>query len=105
MVAGRPDRAGDLADDRRPPTDPSPRTGEDMARFVRYLMVEGAERHGPDVHDPSRRREAFGYGYGLFRLERGGRDYVGHGGGMVGYQAGLQWDPETGIGAVVLQSG
>ena len=49
-------------------------------------------------------REAFGYGYGLFRLERGGRDYVGHGGGMVGYQAGLQWDPEVGIGAVVLQS-
>ena len=27
LVAGRPDRAGDLADDRRPPTDPSPRPG------------------------------------------------------------------------------
>ena len=48
---------------------------------------------------------AWGYGYALSRREIGGRTYIGHTGGMVGYISGLAWDPDAGIGAVVLQSG
>jgi hypothetical protein len=45
------------------------------------------------------------YGYGLLLRELDGRRYVGHGGGMVGYLAGLQADPVAGLGVIVLQNG
>ena len=48
---------------------------------------------------------SFGYGYGLLRRTVDGRTYLGHGGGMVGYIAGMLWDAEAGIAAVVLQNG
>ena len=48
---------------------------------------------------------AWGYGYALSRREIGGRTYIGHTGGMVGYISGLAWDPDASVGAVVLQSG
>jgi CubicO group peptidase (beta-lactamase class C family) len=83
-------------------------TAVDMVAFVRYLqrdpggvvarMAVPVERvTGPDYR--------WGYGYGLATLERDGGTWLGHGGGMVGYLAGMQWDPASGIGAVVLQSG
>lgn len=48
---------------------------------------------------------SFGYGYGLIRREVEGRTYLGHGGGMVGYLAAMQWDVERQVAAVVLQNG
>jgi hypothetical protein len=47
----------------------------------------------------------FGYGYGLLRFSRDGREYRGHGGGMVGFISGMTWDQAAGVGAVVLQNG
>ena len=34
-----------------------------------------------------------------------GRRFIGHGGGMVGYLAGLQADTDANLGAIVLQNG
>jgi len=47
----------------------------------------------------------YGYGYGLELREHDGRTLLGHGGGMVGYAAALQADPDAGLAAVVLQNG
>jgi CubicO group peptidase (beta-lactamase class C family) len=79
-------------------------TGGDMATFVRFLM------HDPDGHvarmaTPVPALGAWGYGYGLSRREVDGRTFIGHTGGMVGFISGMAWDPDAGIGAVVLQSG
>jgi D-alanyl-D-alanine carboxypeptidase len=49
--------------------------------------------------------ETAAYAYGLVIRELEGRRLIGHGGGMVGYLAALQVDPESGLGAVVLQNG
>ena len=78
-------------------------TAVDMAAFIRWLLAD----HGGIVSrmsTPVPALGAYGYGYALARLALNGRSYVGHGGGMVGYQSGMQWDEEAGIGAVVLQS-
>src|SRR3954454_11386378 len=48
---------------------------------------------------------AGGYGYGLMIHHHCGHRLIGHGGGMVGYLAALQADPDAGIAAVVLQNG
>jgi D-alanyl-D-alanine carboxypeptidase len=45
------------------------------------------------------------YGYGLLTRTVDGRRFVGHGGGMVGYLAGMQADPQANLGAIVLQNG
>lgn len=79
-------------------------TAPDLAAFARFLMTDAsgiAER----MSTPVPAIDAFGYGYALMRFEVDGRTWVGHGGGMVGYTSGMQWDPEAGIGAVVLQNG
>jgi CubicO group peptidase (beta-lactamase class C family) len=79
-------------------------TGTDLAAFVRFLMTDTTgtvERMATSV--PALQSD--GYGYALLPRTIDGRGYLGHGGGMVGYIAGMQWDPEAGIGAVVLQNG
>lgn len=79
-------------------------TAPDLAAIARFLMADTsgiAER----MATPVPAIDAFGYGYGLMRRQVDGRWWVGHGGGMVGYSSGMQWDPDAGIGAVVLQSG
>ena len=79
-------------------------TGADLAAFLRFLMTDEtgiAER----MATPVPALNADGYGYALRTRLVDGRRYIGHGGGMVGYRAGMQWDPEAGIGAVVLQNG
>jgi D-alanyl-D-alanine carboxypeptidase len=45
------------------------------------------------------------YGYGLWTRLVGGHTYVGHGGGMVGYYAGMLGDLDRGIGVTALVNG
>jgi CubicO group peptidase (beta-lactamase class C family) len=80
--------------------------GPDLAAFLRFLMTDETgltARMATPVHVPVPNERP--YGYALATNVIGGRVYVGHGGGMVGYISGMQWDPEAGIGAVVLQNG
>jgi CubicO group peptidase (beta-lactamase class C family) len=78
----------------------------DMAAYLRWLMAD-LDAGGPVARmaTPVPARGGDGYGYGLLRFTRDGREYVGHGGGMVGFISGMTWDPAAGIGAVVLQNG
>ncbi len=82
----------------------------DMCAFARMLLRGGegvlsaaAFTRMSTVH--ARVTDTAGYGYGLIVREIDGRTIIGHGGGMVGYLAALQVDPEAGIGSVVLQNG
>ncbi|CAN5636990.1 hypothetical protein BH20CHL7_BH20CHL7_10460 [soil metagenome] len=79
-------------------------TGSDMAAFVRHLMAD-ADGHVARMATLVPALGGGDFGYALVDVERDGRRYLGHGGGMVGYISGMQWDPEAGIGAVVLQNG
>ncbi|HUP32615.1 MAG TPA: serine hydrolase domain-containing protein [Gaiellaceae bacterium] len=89
-------------------------TAADMCAFARLLMRRGEGPAGRLLSEEAfaemaTRRggidETAGYGYGLILRELDGRRFVGHGGGMVGYLAGLQVDVEAALGAVVLQNG
>jgi D-alanyl-D-alanine carboxypeptidase len=89
-------------------------TAEDMCAFVRLLLREGEGPRGRLLSEEAFARmttgcdrvdETFAYGYGLAIRELDGRRLIGHGGGMVGYLAGMQAEPESGLGAVVLQNG
>ena len=88
-------------------------TATDMCVFVRALLSGGRTPAGAllagrsfdrmtsgHAHDP----DGGEYGYGLSIHTVDGRRFVGHGGGMVGYAAGMETDPEAGLGAVVLQN-
>lgn len=89
-------------------------TASDMCAFIRMLLRRG---EGPAGRLLS--REAFAlmttahardpsgmeYGYGLSMHEVDGRRLVGHRGGMVGYLAAMEMDPESGLGVIVLQNG
>jgi CubicO group peptidase (beta-lactamase class C family) len=81
-------------------------TATDMAAYLRWLMAD-LEAGGPVARmaTPVPALGGFGYGYGLLRFTRDAREYVGHGGGMVGFISGMTMDPAAGIGAVVLQNG
>jgi CubicO group peptidase (beta-lactamase class C family) len=89
-------------------------TATDMCAFVRLLMRGGEGPNGRLLSE-----EAFAqmsaanlseddpavYGYGLVMLNLDGRLLIGHGGGMVGYLAGMQADREANLGVIVLQNG
>jgi D-alanyl-D-alanine carboxypeptidase len=89
-------------------------TAADMCAFVRFLLRAG---DGPTgrvlsprmfaamVADRVRVDETYAYGLGLAIRDLDGRRFIGHGGGMVGYLAGMQADVNAGIGVVVLQNG
>ncbi len=79
-------------------------TAADMAAFLRALMLDPDGRVAR-MTTPIPALGAYGYGLGLLRREVNGRTFCGHGGGMVGYLSGMQWDPDAGIGAIVLQNG
>jgi hypothetical protein len=85
-----------------------------MCAFVRVIMREG---DGPAVRllseeafaqmsagEPSQ-DDGAAYGYGLVMRNLGGRRFIGHGGGMVGYLAGMQADRDADLGVIVLQNG
>ena len=79
-------------------------TADDMCSFAR--MVLRGDDPIPEMSLPHAHvDETATYGYGLSVRDVGGRRVVGHGGGMVGYLASLQADPEGGLAAVVLQNG
>ena len=88
-------------------------TAADMCAFVRVLLGGGRtptrallskstfdQMTSGHAHDP----HGGEYGYGLSIRTLNGRRFVGHGGGMVGYAAAMETDPEAGLGAVVLQN-
>jgi hypothetical protein len=89
-------------------------TAADMCAFIRVLLCRG---EGPTqrllspeafsrMTTPQARDETGGeYGLGVSIREVDGRRLVGHGGGMVGYLAALETDPEAGLGVIVLQNG
>jgi D-alanyl-D-alanine carboxypeptidase len=89
-------------------------TAADMCAFVRLLLRDGEGPKGRLLSEQAFAQmttrhggidETVGYGYGLIIRDVDGRRLIGHGGGMVGYLAGVQADAEAGIGAVVLQNG
>lgn len=88
-------------------------TAADMCAFVRLLLREGEGPTGRLLSEEAfaqmstanpREDETAAYGYGLVRRNLDGRRFVGHGGGMVGYLAGMQADPDANLGAIVLQN-
>jgi D-alanyl-D-alanine carboxypeptidase len=89
-------------------------TAAEMCAFVRLLLREGEGPSGRLLSEQAFAQMTTGnayedetdaYGYGLLIRELDGRRFIGHGGGMVGYLAGLQADAESGLGAIVLQNG
>ena len=89
-------------------------TADDMCAFIRVLLCRGEGPTGRVLSEgaysqmtTAHARDGSGgeYGYGLAIHEVEGRHLVGHGGGMVGYVAGLETDPEAGLGAIVLLNG
>jgi D-alanyl-D-alanine carboxypeptidase len=85
-------------------------TAEDMCAFVRLLLRRGEgllseQSFARMSAGHARMGETAVYGYGLARRDLDGRVFIGHGGGMVGYLAAMQADPEAGLGAIVLQNG
>jgi len=85
-------------------------TAADMCAFVRLLLRRGEGllseeaftlmSTGSPLAD-----ENDAYGYGLLMRNLDGRRFIGHGGGMVGYLAGMQADTAANLGAIVLQNG
>jgi CubicO group peptidase (beta-lactamase class C family) len=85
-------------------------TAADMCAFVRLLLRRGEGllsenafaqmSTGNPLED-----ENDAYGYGLLMRNLDGRRFIGHGGGMVGYLAGMQADIDANLGVIVLQNG
>ena len=88
-------------------------TAGDMAAFARMLLRRGEGPDGRLLSEASfvrmagpyaRTPRGNGYGYGLFTVVAGGRTFLGHPGGMVGYLSALHLDPAAGLGMIVLQN-
>jgi CubicO group peptidase (beta-lactamase class C family) len=89
----------------------------DMCAYARMLLARGEGPGGrllseasfalltaPHVADPD--EPGWTYGYGLWTArEKDGRTYLRHSGGMIGYTALLEVDPESGLAAVMLVNG
>jgi CubicO group peptidase (beta-lactamase class C family) len=89
-------------------------TAEDMSAFIRLLMRGGEGPNGRLLSEEAFSQMSTGnpwedgtvaYGYGLLLRELGGRRFIGHGGGMVGYLAAMQADRDANLGVIVLQNG
>jgi hypothetical protein len=89
-------------------------TAADMCAFLRMLMRGGEGPHGRVLSEEMFAQMSAGrpldnendaYGYGLLIRNLDGRRFIGHGGGMVGYLAGMQADTDANLGAIVLQNG
>ncbi len=79
-------------------------TAADLAAWMRWLM-SGPDGYADRMIDVTGAPDSEGYGYAMWSFEVDGRTYRAHNGGMVGFLAGMQWDVEAGLGAVVLQNG
>lgn len=89
-------------------------TAVDIAALARMLLRRGEGPDGRLLSEASFARMAkpharsmtgYGYGYGLATRVLGGRTFLGHGGGMIGYLSALQVDPAAELAAVILQNG
>ncbi|MGI8475038.1 MAG: serine hydrolase domain-containing protein, partial [Thermomicrobiales bacterium] len=92
-------------------------TAADLATYLRMLLNRGAFPGGRLISEESwalltGRTVPLGgdppdawYGYGIRTREVGTRTVIGHGGGMVGYFAGMEGDLGSGIGVVALVNG
>ena len=85
-------------------------TAADMCAFVRLLLRRGEGLLSEDAFAQMStgnplEDENDAYGYGLLMRNLDGRRFIGHGGGMVGYLAGMQADTDANLGAIVLQNG
>ena len=89
-------------------------TAGDMVTFARLLLRRGQGPQNRLVSEASfalmaqphaRPTLTDGYGYGMATRVTGGRAFLGHGGGMVGFVAGLQVEPAADLGVVVLENG
>lgn len=85
-------------------------TAADMCSFVRLLLRRGEGLLSEDAFAQMStgsplEDENDAYGYGLLMRNLDGRRFIGHGGGMVGYLAGMQADTDANLGAIVLQNG
>ncbi len=89
-------------------------TAADMCAFVRLLMRGGEGPKGRLLSEEAfaqmsaanlSEEEPAVYGYGLVMRKLDGRLLIGHGGGMVGYLAGMQADRDANLGVIVLQNG
>lgn len=85
-----------------------------MCAFVRLLLRRGEGAKGRLLSEEAFAQMSSGnpledesdaYGYGLLMRNLDGRQFIGHGGGMVGYLAGMQADTDANLGAIVLQNG
>ena len=88
-------------------------TATDMCSFVRALLRGGKTPAGELLSKQAFEQMTTGhatdeeggeYGYGLSLRALNGHRFIGHGGGMVGYAAGIETEPDTGLGAIVLQN-
>ena len=85
----------------------------DLAALARLVLRRGDGPHGRLVSERAWERmatpvpafEGAGYGFALATRTIGGRTFVGHNGGMVGYVSTLQVEPATGFGVAVLMNG
>jgi len=81
-----------------------------MCAFVRLLLRRGEgllseEAFAQMSTGNPLEDENDAYGYGLLLRDLDGRRFIGHGGGMVGYLAGMQAETDANLGAIVLQNG
>ena len=88
-------------------------TAGDMAKLARMLLRRGEGPRGRLLSEAAFARMAgphtrpspdFGYGYGLMTRVLDGRTFIGHTGGMIGFVAGVQVEPASGLGVVVLEN-
>jgi len=88
-------------------------TAADMARYGRMLLNRGQgpngallsdTSYGLLVHQPVPTDWGFSYGYGLEVHQRENFTWVGHGGGMPGYEAFLLMDVDAGVGVTLLST-
>lgn len=85
-------------------------TAEELTAYERLLLAGGegvvspasfARMTTPVGEDPGTGDR---YGYGIRWSEAVGRRYLGHGGGMIGFTAGILVEPDAGFGAVSLMN-
>jgi hypothetical protein len=88
-------------------------TAGDMARLAQLLLRRGEGPTGRVLSEEAFARIAgphiwvspdYGYGYGVMTRVLDGRTFIGHTGGMIGFVAGLQVEPASGLGVVVLEN-
>ncbi len=92
-------------------------TASDMARYARLWLSDGRGDAGPLISQALYRQmttpviempgrwgdqHEYGYGFGLIIHRADGHDFIGHGGGTVGFRSIMITDQTDGLGVVIL---